>query len=212
MPGLPPGGGGGIINNVAGPYTTNNPATGNEDVPAAIISVSKVGFDDPAGVWNITGPADEIWNDFLITSRYENDLHRYMAGVSSPSGFNGGTAAFLQLAAPTLLWVVDWTASRYGTQPEVPDPFLSGTSPGLGTSNWVLLDIILEPGVMEVSPDGNSPFYRISGIYVYGHMVPDANPFVNINFTNPFFLQDAFDRTMPLSKLQKNLITAPGVD
>lgn len=144
----------------------------------------------------------EIFTDYLQFNRYEKDSRRYMMGVASPSGFQGKTVAFVQLASPTLLWVCDWTTAKSGAQPEIPDP-------NPPDSNWVLLHEYPETANLVIYPDGRTPLYRVSGIYVYGHMAPDANTFKNVVFPRPPWLKDTFDRTIPLAKLTAGL-SAPG--
>lgn len=217
---MPPPGGT-IINNVGavGPYTTDNGPVGQENGPPAQIIVSEVPVDDNAGTINITGNQSQVWTDFRIRSRYETDKHRYMAGITSPGPIGttgpltivGGaaptpTVAFFQLAAPTKLWIVEWTACRYNVEPDVPDPNIT-TSPG--TQNpWILLDVILEPGMVVIARDGESPMYRISGTYVYGNQTPNAKSILDVNFTRPPWLNDIFQRKIPITVLQQNLITA----
>ncbi len=160
------------------------------------VTVAQVGFDDNQGHY-VTG--DGTFTDYYIESRYEGDYHRYMAGVTSPGGFNGGTAAFFQLAAPTLLWIVEWTAAKWEAQPEVPDPNIATAS------DWVLLDAWFTTAMLLPDGSGNKALYRISGTYVYGCVAPDANFVNNVSFPRQPMWDDVFDRTMPASKLQQNL-------
>ena len=106
--------------------------------------------------------------DYEIRSHYESDKHRYQMGITSPGGFQGASVAFVQLASPTLLLVVDWTAGQVGAKPKIP-PAESLDS------NWILLDEIHYLGMVNVTPDGASSYYRESGTYVYGCRNPASN-------------------------------------
>ena len=166
------------------------------------ITVGKVHhYEQANSEYNQTGT--NVTDDYEINCYYEGDYHRYMAGMTSPTAFNGGTAAFFQLAAPTLLWVVDWTAGRWGEQPEVPDPNLSGTN----ATTWVLLDVHIEPARLNMDATNSMQYYRISGTYVYGIKSAPTNFFSAVTFPRAPVWNDVFDRTMPLSKLKQNLST-----
>lgn len=145
-----------------------------------------------------------VWADYMIKSRYERDPHTYMAGVASPGGFQGASVAFFRLTAPTLLWIVDWTAARFATQPDIPSNEPQG-------NNWVLLDEIVEPAMITVGPDGVTPLYRISGTYVYGNINPSADVLKNVSYGRPPWLQNNFDRSMPTSLEQKDLMDSSSV-
>lgn len=108
-----------------------------------------------------------IWTDYYVVNYYETDMHRYMMGVTSPSGFNGASVAFVQLAAETLLLVCDWTGEKTGEPPAIP------TSES-ANDNMILLDKHIESGMKELGAGGAEEdiIYRISGTYVYGFKNP----------------------------------------
>ncbi len=139
--------------------------------------------------------------DFVIKNHYEGDNHLYMMPIASPNGFGsqGDTVAFCQLASPTLLWISDWSACKFLVQPKVPDPYSVG-------SNWILLDVHLQPDNIQTALDMTTPAYRISGTYVFGCRRPSAKIFNDIRFGRPPWLQDTFTRTMPLDRLEKSLL------
>ena len=146
---------------------------------------------------------DKLFTDYLITTHYEKSRHIYRMGITSPSKFQGDSVAFIQLAAPTLLWICDWTASSINKQPEVPNPNPSDP-------NWVLLDDRYEPASLALAPDGVTPLYRISGTYVYGHKNPDDFTPNNISFPCPPWMDPSgIDRTMPIGKFIGELSNAP---
>lgn len=166
---------------------------------ATTVSFGRIVPDDQGGRF-VEGGADGIFADFVVRSRYEQDRQRYMAAIASPNGFQGAAVAFFQLAAPTLLWVADWTALKAAAKPEVPDPFSVD-------ANWVLLDVHLELGHIDVLADGATALYRVSGTYVFGHKKPANNPFTDVVFPLPPYLEPgSFTRTMPLAKLKAAIL------
>lgn len=118
-------------------------------------------YSDPDG----TG----TWQHFVIWNHYEKDRKIYQLGISSPGGFQGQSVAFVQLAAPTLLWICDWSLARVGSPPIVPDPLPE-------VSSWVLLDDWWTTEPIEVAgADGVLPSFLITGTYIYGHPNPQNN-------------------------------------
>lgn len=147
-----------------------NAPSNSRDSNSTTITVSDADFD---GVLN-TGEfidsepndTDAIWTDFRGTNYYEYDYHRYMAGITTPNEFQGGTAAFFQLAAPTLFWMARWTAARVSKMPDIPSSFI------LADDDWVLLDEQYDTACVAMLYDKQTPLYRISGLYSYGHKNP----------------------------------------
>jgi len=140
-----------------------------------------------------------IWQDYEISNRYEWNPHRYMNGVTSPNGFNGASVAFVQLAAPTLLLISDWTTARLGAIPTSP----STASP----DDWVLLAVFPETAPANLMPDGETPYYRISGTYVFAHKNPSAsNPFAQVNFPKLPYVQDKYSRRLNVEQTKTNII------
>ncbi len=117
-----------------------------------------------------------LYEEFRIQNHYEKDRKTYQMGISSPAGFQGQSVAFVQLAAPTLLWICNWTLGRVGALVVAPDP-----SPSV--SDWVLLDDWWDADQIEVAgADGQALYYRLSGTFVYGHPNPAPNTNANIVF------------------------------
>lgn len=183
----------------------NTTAQVQTDIPPVIPTVTYGVIEDNE---NWTGPdssSGEVFADLMMMNRYEQDGHRYMLGVTSPNGFEGSSAAFCQLAAPTTLWICDWTVAQYNTVPQIPDPFSVG-------SGWVLLDIHLEPAMQGLAPDGVSVLWRISGTYFFGNKSPGAMSNYNnsviaqANFPRPQWLADTFPRSIPASALTTGLV------
>lgn len=140
-----------------------------------------------------------ITTHYQIRNRYHRDLGIYMNGVTSPNGFSGNSTAFFQLYAPTLLWIVDWTACRAGEDPDIPNPTPLDT-------NWILLDVMPQTTMIVLAGDGETPLFRISGRYVYACKNPDANVYENVQYGRPPWIQDVVDRTVTASKLTQGLI------
>lgn len=158
--------------------------------------------DDQLGAYRELGEDHDIYTDYQAFNRYEYDYHIYMAGVTSPTGFAGQSAAFFQLAAPTLLRVCDWTACKYHSPPECPNPDPDNTE-------WMLLDVMPETAAVAVAGDAREPLYRLTGKYVYGHKAPKG-VFSEISFPLPPYLEDIFNRKVSNSRLMRGLIDGGG--
>lgn len=129
------------------------------------------------------------WPDYKLTNRYINPSQARMMGISSPAGFAGSTVAFIQLSAPTLLWICDWTALRSNSKPLLPNP-------NLINPDWVLLDKYISPFMVGVASDMTMPLYRVTGRFIYGNKRPDPNLLADMSFPRPPWLDDVFDRTL----------------
>lgn len=153
-------------------------------------------FDDSTGGYPFT--------EYVINNRFFHSPHTHCLGITSPNGFQGQSAAFVQMAATTLIWQADWTACKLGEQPEVPDP----TPP---SDDWVLLDSCIEPANMAPMADGHTGIYRISGTYWYGRKNPFSTPkqfYEDVFFPRRPDIQDVFPRDVPQSKVQTGLINS----
>lgn len=201
----------------ATPFTDINPATGTQGAyPQAVVNIVdsiNIDTDDSARFRDVTSVSTAaFFTDYKVHGHYENDKHIYMMGVTSPSGYKGMSAAFVQLAQPTTLWIADWTACKTGEQPEIPDPDLlvGFRTPGAGNllGKWVLMDDHLEPAEIVVGPDGVTPLYRLSGTYVYGCTSASEVPSDDVTFPLVPWLQNNFPagRGIPQSKLAGNII------
>ena len=180
------------------PFITGGTETAQQPAPSLTITTGDVRADDTGSLIK-EEPDGSAWTDYRVFNHYEHDFHRYLLGLTSPNGFQGASCAFVQLAAPTLLWLADWTACRFGVPPEIPDPQLT-------VGNWVLLDVHQElPGIIS-SPDAATPLYRISGTYVYGHKAPDADVWKDPVFPRTPWLEDAFPRDVPAAALAQGLL------
>lgn len=151
--------------------------------------------------WVPENQPDAIYVDYMIDSSYEESPHTYMAGVTSPDGFDNNQAAFFQLAATTKLWVVRWTALRLNKKPEVPAK--------LSDTNWVYLGGKLEPFMLGILPTGNGTLWRLSGTYYYGAKNPGDNIEDNTAFPIVPFLQQAFNRSLPKEMFVGKLLQTP---
>ncbi len=184
-------------------FAVAGPGGGVHGIGGTIVNVTidEINFDDEFGRFK-PNPPGSVEADYEVVNRQECDQHVYMLGITSPNGFLGATAAFVQLAAPTKLWLVDWTACRVGLKPKIPDPRVSDP-------NWVFLDALPETNKITVAPDGISPLYRISGTYVYGCRRPTTDVFGNLQFPKPPWLQDGVAiRTINAQDLEQGISEA----
>lgn len=182
------------------PIDPNNLNPGGATTNATVV-IGEITFDGtPANFVDPTPGA--VFTDNMVTNTYESDKHTYMAGVTSPGGFRGNSAAFFRLANPTLLWVCDWTASRAGIKPQIPDP-----SPP--NADWELLDEVHQPAQMTLMGDGVTPLYRHSGTYYYGHHNPPAQPVSVMSYPRaPWVENGAADRTVTTDQFNSTISSA----
>lgn len=177
----------------------------------AKVIIGDVPFDSVDGAYegqefqpSVTTEASP-WGDYVIRCRLHKSQRRYMLGTTTDNPrLAGNSVAFVQLARPTLLWVVDWTAARWNSKPFVP-------SSSFYDPSWVLLDEVLEPGQVTFGADDRTPLFRISGCYFYGHKNPSGA--VNQYATFPvaaWVQKNKFDRTVPDAMFQTGLITPLG--
>jgi hypothetical protein len=181
----------------------DNPRLVVENGPVLTVTVSDItDFTNDAAYKEPADQGASVFTDYAVQTSFMSDPHTYMLGITSPDGFQGASVAFCQLAATTLLWTADWTASRYKTQPQIPDP-------NLGAADWVFLGARMEPAMITVAADGLTPLYRISGTYLYGKKNPSSQMTSDFLFPLPPWLEDVFDRTMPADRLQQGIIKPP---
>lgn len=152
---------------------------------------------------------DSIYDEYIITSKYEKDYHRYLMGIAYNSDYslttNTGTSLqqsypIVQLASPTLIWIVDWTCARVNKQPEIPDPFLSNNYA------WVLMDEHYEPFMISIATDGVTPVWRLSGTYVYANANPSSITVKDLLFPLPPWLKEFAKRLIPENLLKHGII------
>ncbi len=176
--------------------------TGTNDLT---IEEEVIEADDEDALFQSSGNDNSIWNECIVLNRYEQDMHRYMTGVTSPGGFNGGKAVFFQLATPTILWIADWTVYKSNDTPETPDPNPSD-------SNWVYLGAFpAESANLTIAPNGRSGRFRLSGTYVYGHLNPPASVWDLVTFGKPPWLQGGvLPRRITQDKLVHGIIDDEG--
>lgn len=171
------------------------------------IDVGRVQPDGQDAKFTTGNAGAAIWSDYQIQCRLEKDFHRHMLGVTSPNGVlgnnTGATVAFVQLTAPTVVWVADWTAARSVEKPRVPSPEQIAGSKG----QWILLDERIEPGMIGGGSNGKAPMYRISGTYVYGALKPNLYLNRDAVFPLPPWLdKSAFDREVSDDMFEQGLI------
>ncbi len=193
MPDIPPfvgfiGGVGGIAAGAAATVTFGQVTAGN----------------DQAG--RVKARPGGVFTNYGIKNSYEKDTHTYMAGVSSPNGFNGQKAAFFQLYTDTLVLVCRWTAVRWGKQPIIPSEKPSN-------QNLQYLYGHVETMNVTTGPNWNTALYSINGTYVYGFKTFDPALLNNVSFALDPRFQDTFTngRNMPVSLEDITLMEAQNV-
>ena len=168
---------------------------------AAFVGVGLITKDDDDGLFARPGDTPlDIYDDYIIENRYYKDGATYMLGVTDPGGFFGAAASFVQLAKPTVLWVADWTAARSHHPPEIPSAFgiqrrvleaagVSANDDNGGPTDWGLMDQHVGMRHIELAPDGVTPTYRISGVYVFGALNPDENLLKDAYYPRPAWMK-----------------------
>lgn len=141
-----------------------------------------------------------LYTQYTITNRLYRDGHKYLMSIASeeaiPSGQN--TSAVVTLGRPTLIWVCQWLAEKCYEKPEIPNPESSD-------SLWELLDAMLTTDNITVAGDGDTPVYRIGGVYIYGNLRPSNSVIGNVQFPRVPWLEDAYSRTVDPSQLRGGL-------
>jgi len=168
-------------------------------MPQATVTVAPIRVDDQQAGYVAEQGASRNVTDYRVENRYEEDPHRYMLGITAPEGFNGDAAAFVQLAAPTLLWIADWTAAKWGSVPQIPSPIA-------GDPDWILLARSHQLASPVFPANGTTPLYRISGTYVYGKRRPADDVTENLVFPRPPWMTPNINRKVGVEKLTRGII------
>lgn len=185
---------------------TNPIVSPNDNVPDATVTV--VDSLDSGDIYALFNETEQdvgaLFPDCMVTGRYEGDPHRYMLGITSPNGYGGNAAAFVQLTAKTLLWVVDWTVSSTLGLAGIPDPDQS-------SPDWVLLADWIEPAPVSAMPDGTTAIYRISGTFVYGKKNPSEFTYQDVTIPKmPWIAPGSFSRTISKKNLDSSILKDDG--
>jgi hypothetical protein len=145
----------------------------------AVVQFGDVSIDSADALYEVDDTG--IWTDYYVVNHYEKDKQIWMLPVTSPSGFDGDSVSFVQLASQTLLLICDWTAEKTGEAPTIPSEEPSD-------DNMVLLDAHKEPGMKELGAGGAEEdiIYRLSGTYIYGFKNPDL---ASMCFPQPPWMQ-----------------------
>lgn len=178
----------------------DNPKIPHQPNPTVFVSLKKsITPTDFNAKWKDEGDDVTIYTNYSVRNQIEKDYHRYMGGVTSPGGFQGNSVAFFQLANPTVLWFSHWSASRWKTQPKIPNP--DSKNP-----NWVLLDEHLGTMNLTYAMDGQTPIYRIGGLYVYGSKNPNVRTTADLQFAFPPWLDGSPETNVTETSLQQGII------
>lgn len=168
---------------MSNPWTTDNPATGNQNNPNTTVVIGVVPVTDSLAKIVPPDSGTDIYDEYKIVNRYVNPQRRYMLGITSPAGFNGQSAAFVQLASQTMLWIADWTAMKTKSKPKIPDPTPAD-------DRWVLLAKYWTPAMVIPNADGVTPMFRISGTYIYGLKDPSEETLIDTTFPRPPWVEE----------------------
>jgi len=182
--------------------TPGNPETQEQSNQDANVVIGIADPDSFLAEYNDQVAQDSVFTDYMVYNTYVYDPQTVQMPVASPSPFQGASVAFVQFASPTLKWEAKWTAARLGTQPIIPEPLQSDP-------NWVFLGRETPFTMITVVGDGQTPLYRVSGTYVYGHKNPPANVTEDVCFPQPPWLLTQ-DQTMPAGNVQQGIINIVG--
>jgi len=180
----------------------------NADATAGttVVSASAISFDSNDGKFTEEIDPSFVHLYYKIVNRYEKNNGVYMAGLTAPNGFNGASVGFVQIHAPTLLWICDWTAMQANQVPKIPStvPF---------SSDWIYLNGWYDLPDVKPAADGTSPIYSITGTYFYGHKNPSSVDVNNLNFPICPWVEDSFPtgRTVSQGFLTPGLIDVPNM-
>ena len=112
------------------------------------------------------------FTDYTATVDYCTDNHIIQLPVmynveTSPPGTTAASSVFCQTASPTSKKIIHWRASRLGSWPKAPRPDSVDTYGGALPSDR-MLNYTFGVGEVELSNDGITRHYSISGVYEIG--------------------------------------------
>jgi hypothetical protein len=110
----------------------------------------------PTTLFSTEASQPEPYTEFTVSSSYIWNSGQ----IQLPAGVAGVPAAIIQVAQPTAMKVVTWTASRIGKKPLVPDP--RPTDP-----NLTLAFAQINVPTQSIDVSGSTRHYAFSGTYVY---------------------------------------------
>ncbi len=123
-------------------------------VPATVtISAVQPTSDDA----KISTTESGVYTNYSIKTRDVRDENRLQIPVGKP----GQSCVIIRTANTTTRRIYEWEATKIGSVPTCPDP---NPSPN---SNAVLMERHIDPGQVEVMPDGTTLKYMVSGRYEY---------------------------------------------
>jgi hypothetical protein len=104
-----------------------------------------------------------------IASNIQNSSPGGSPGGGNPGSQNQSPSCVnIQLFQPTSKKIVEWSQTRLGAVPEVPDPVV----PSIYSNNYTLLSNTVSTNSIEVMADASSVVYRASGVYSYSLLNP----------------------------------------
>lgn len=128
---------------------------GNNPVLTRVVEVANgPGIVDDSADYLMGG----IYTDYRVASRFENNSSFAVLTEQRAKGLTH----FIPTAAASTRMVVEWTATRVGEPPVIPDS-------NLQDDNAVLLSTVTYPPCLDdLSEDGVTLLFTFSGVYTYG--------------------------------------------
>ena len=178
-------------------------------VPPAQVSQSNENFDNVTSDGKFATPPDNgsVYPTYKVRHRYEGDPHIYMLGTTADPTASpySDPVAFVQLSQETRLWICEWSATRWGEKPKMPDYRIADTG-------WVFMKAIFQPEQTLVGADGVSVVYKVSGTYIYGRRRPSPLITSEMTFPVPPFFDGITntERSFSADMFQQGIIQPPG--
>lgn len=111
----------------------------------------------PVALRSVYDPYQGVYESYTIQCLYNRKEHNHLL----PATVSGQTEKEVRVANPSIRLICQWTASKYGTAPTVPDPAPKDT-------NTVYLGGGNEVSDAQLTGDGGHLLYTIHGEYIYG--------------------------------------------
>lgn len=168
----------------------------------AKIRVTNVRYDGQAKGLKAPSTDGGVLGDYMVRCYSERDEVSYAGALTSPTGFDGTDVAVVRLGKPVTVWLVEWTGCKAGGVPPVPSP-----EPPAG---WRRLDAHVTTAKIVVCPDGDTPVYRISGVYAFVKLKSGAGVFDDVVFPLAPWVRDVFSRSIGSDRITASILTPSG--
>ncbi len=148
--------------------------------PPATIFLTAV-LPDDAGDYDSTDPQGP-YSEFQMRTRYEPDTQTVVLATAK----SGAPAAAVQLGEQTMTAIVEWSAERYASVPQIPPT-------DTGDPNAIFLRSEFNPEEVELAADGTTPIYKLSGRYYYSYLDQSK---AQLNFPTPSYMDPGVAATL----------------